>query len=127
MWNLLTKENLRNSLIQHKYLVSDCILNWIITEEKSYQNDSSHWKALVSSYPVIGIMFGWKAGNGEDVRVGVDAIMGCGNQVRLYLELINYNDGKNIRVLKYCSYLARADIWSQAWKTPHELGLEGGW
>jgi hypothetical protein len=36
MWNLITKENLWNSLMWQKYLVPYSILTWIRREEKSW-------------------------------------------------------------------------------------------
>jgi hypothetical protein len=79
MWNMITKEDLWNSLMWQKYLAPYFILTWITREEKSWRNDSSHWKELVSSYPMIGKILGCKLGNEEEVRVGENTIMGHGN------------------------------------------------
>lgn len=54
LWNLITKDNLWNRMMEQKYYAPDNILTWISEEEtKSWKNGYLHSKALVSSFNLI--------------------------------------------------------------------------
>jgi hypothetical protein len=38
---------------------------------------------MTLAFPVIGKYLAWRVGNGAQVRIGIDAIMGCGQEVFL--------------------------------------------
>ena len=71
LWNLISKENIWNKMISHKYIEPNSILTWIRRDDKSWKNGSAHWNVIASSFLMIGTYLGWNVGNGEVVRVGV--------------------------------------------------------
>lgn len=48
------------------------------------------WKAMVLSFPIFGNHFAQKVGNGKHIRIGADAIVGCGQIIMLCPKLIQY-------------------------------------
>lgn len=82
-------------------------------------------KALVTSFLIVGGFLCWKVENGEELRVGVDSIMGCGPHVRLSEGLVEFLQGQGCRALKdYCN-LVNTLVWVQAWKSAQVLGIDG--
>jgi hypothetical protein len=45
---------------------------------------------MTLAFPVIGSYLAWRVGDGSQVRVGVDAIMGCGRDIFLPDEIIQH-------------------------------------
>jgi hypothetical protein len=90
LWNLITKESLWKRIIIQKYIAPGTLINWIRWDRKNIHNVSNQWKALTLDFLVVGTYLTWKVGNGSQVRVGADAIMGCGNGIFLLANIIQH-------------------------------------
>lgn len=45
---------------------------------------------MTLAFPITGSHLAWKVGNGTQVRVGADAIVGCGNVIFLLAAVIHH-------------------------------------
>ena len=54
---------------------------WIREEPKRVLNDSKYWEVLTVAFPLVGAFLVWNVGNGSGIRIGKDAIMGCGQMI----------------------------------------------
>lgn len=90
LWNFSTKDSLWRSILVEKYIAHDSEMDWIRRIWKSIQNMSNQWKALTLAFPTIGKFLAWKVGSGALVRVRMDAITGCGENVFLPEDLVQY-------------------------------------
>jgi hypothetical protein len=78
-WRLLTTTSLWTLVVEHKYIRPDSVGDWIRRNDKSTQNCSIIWKAVVKSFHVVGDGLAWKVGKGNQVRIGMDPWPGSGN------------------------------------------------
>jgi hypothetical protein len=53
-WRLISNNNLWSSVIFQKYIAPGTVEDWIRTPNKSHTSGSIFWKALISSFPIIG-------------------------------------------------------------------------
>jgi hypothetical protein len=60
---------------------------------------SPFWKGLVSSIPVILHWLVWKPGDGTEIRIGGDKILGLGDRSLLSSELRSLLRQQNIKFL----------------------------
>jgi len=74
---------------------------------------------------MIGLYLAWKVRNVLKVRVGVDAIMGCGNGIFLLVELIQYLQEIGRCTMHLIGYPNITNIWSQGCMYVIYLGLVG--
>jgi hypothetical protein len=100
------------------------MMDWIRTPRKSIKNVSNQWKA-VQAFPLIGSYLAWNVGDGTCVRLGADAIAGCGNDIFLPQELILQLQERGLFKLNHVSNPGITDIWHQGWMSAGMLGLEG--
>jgi hypothetical protein len=100
-------------------------LDWIRSERKILQNVSNQWKALVLAFPVIGDFLAWKVGIGTQVRVGVDAIMGCDKRVFLSEALIHHLHLIGKATLNIVNKPRATTLWVQGWLSVEEINVVG--
>lgn len=62
-------------------------MDWIRRRAQGITGASIIWKAITQSIIFIKEGRAWQIGNGEKVRLGIDAWSGCGNAHILPLEL----------------------------------------
>jgi hypothetical protein len=75
-------------ILVHKYIAPGTLLNWIGKERKSRVNVFNQWKEMTLASLDIGSYLVWRVRDGSQVRVGGDAIMGCGRDIFLLDEII---------------------------------------
>ena len=57
--------------------------SWLCSKIFTANNASVVWKEFMHTLSWIGCGLAWKVGNGEDIQVGIDPIMGTENLVVL--------------------------------------------
>jgi hypothetical protein len=108
-----------------KYIAPETVEYWIRSTSKSHKQGSIFWKALISSFLVIGEGFSWRVGRGNHLRIGEDPWPRSGNSHILYLELINLLHRKNIFLLSHLADPNTTTLWHQGWKRGIDIGLSG--
>jgi hypothetical protein len=78
-WRLISVSSLWSLVVSQKYISPASIEDWIRTPNKSATNGSIIWKAMISSFSVVGDSLAWRVGKGNHLRIGVDPWPGCGN------------------------------------------------
>jgi hypothetical protein len=53
-WRLISNNNLWSLVITQKYIAPESLEDWIRSTNKTHKQGSIFWKALISSFPVIG-------------------------------------------------------------------------
>lgn len=81
LWRDLTHGSLWRRIIDHNYFKTRTVLDWIRTMRKSVKNYYNQCKAFVLSFPVIGRFLAWKVGQGDQVRIGTDAVLVWGERM----------------------------------------------
>ena len=64
--------------MEQKYWTLGDKITWICSEPNTHKGASLNWKALFEAFPVIDSLLAWKLGNGNQVCLREDSIMGCG-------------------------------------------------
>jgi hypothetical protein len=121
------KEGLRKSISLQKYVSPTTLLDWIRDPWKSIKNVSNHWKAMVLAFLVIGNSLTLKVGNGKNVRIGSDPIMGCGEYVFITPNLINHLHEKGIFNLHQIVDTDATNVWQEGLKLENPIELGGEW
>jgi len=97
--------------------------DWIRSPNKSHTSGSIFWKALISSFPVIGEGIAWRIGRGILLRIGADPWPGSGTTHILPPNLINLLQRQNIYLLSHLADPNSTTLWHQGWKKATDLGL----
>jgi len=98
-------------------------MEWIRRPSKKYFVASIILKALVSSLDVIGDGLSWKVGKGNKVRLGRDPWPGSKGSHFLPKTLITRLQEQGFFYPCQVGDPNHTSIWSQEWKSHHELGL----
>jgi hypothetical protein len=98
-----------------KYLDSKSLLHWLRKQTVQPTRASSFWKGIVDSTPVILHWLCWKPGEGREILLGRDVILGLGDRsflssaMRLHLRALNFKTLDQIRSVTAASSLP--DVW----------------
>ena len=90
--------------------------NWIRKPSKAARKISSIWKAVISTFPIIGDRLVWKVGSGANVRLGIDPWVGNSEGHILPQMIIHSLHDKEIYRLKNIIISNYNEQWSQEWK-----------
>jgi hypothetical protein len=125
LWIVLTKDSLWSRILVQKDIAPDSLVEYIRKEHKSIQNVSNQWKALSLAFLVIGSYLAWHVGDGTQVRIKVDAIMGCNRNVFLPRALVHHLQEVGRTTLNLINKPLETTLWKQGWLSSIDLGL--GW
>ena len=105
-----------------KYMKNMLIQNWFRNKDFRFNNTSRIWMGFINTLKWIGQGLTWQVGQGTEVRVGVDPIVGLGSSYILPYELRTY-------LVDYGIYtLAQAiNHESGHWFTAEDLDLCDEW
>jgi hypothetical protein len=109
LWRCLMVPGLWHEVILKKYLRKKSVVAWFREGRKSWSGISNIWRALTSSLSIITDWLVWKPGNGRDIRIGVDPMVGSHTYFKLSRNLILALKAQGIE------FLAQAGI--QVWLT----------
>jgi hypothetical protein len=82
---------------------------------------------LTTAFLVIGKYMAWKVGNGAQVRIGSDAIIGCGEDIFLPATIVLHLQELDKCTLNKVDKPQDTTIWSQGWLSDQDLKLEMKW
>jgi len=90
LWRGLHKENLWGEILKIKYWKSLNLELWLQQENKSIRGASVVWQGFYKAVPVIEKWMAWCLGNGANIRLGEDLIIGSNHFFELPSQLVNY-------------------------------------
>lgn len=79
------------------------------------------------TFPVVGRFLAWKVGNGRHVRVGADAIVGCGENIFLQEAIVASLQELGKCTLNKIDDPVATTSWQQGWHSTTGLGLDENW
>jgi len=95
-WRAATFDSIWHRIITDKYLGSLSIARSIRKPVFQLRKSSPFWKSLVSSTPVILHWLVWNPGDGTEIRIGEDKILGMGDRSLISFELRSILRHQNI-------------------------------
>ena len=75
-WLALNGNGILHKLMSVKYLKNISVVSWIRRKAFVAKSVSVIWKGFLHTLSWVGCGLTWKVGNGEDIFVGIDPIMG---------------------------------------------------
>ena len=92
---------------------------------KNIKNVSNHWKAMVLDFLTIEKSLTWKVGNVNNVRIGSDLIMGCGEHNFPSLDMIKHLHENSIYTLHQIIDTKATIVWKKGWKSTQFINFHG--
>jgi hypothetical protein len=86
-WRAVSIDSIWHRIIADKYMCSRPLDCWIRKPTFQMRSASSFWKGLVSSIPVILHWLVWNPGDGTEIRIGCDKVLGLGDRSLLSSDL----------------------------------------
>jgi hypothetical protein len=125
LWRCLMVPGLWHEVIMKKYLRKKSVTGWFREERKSWSGISNIWRALTSTTPIITDWLAWKPGDGKDIRIGTDLIVGAHSYYKLSRNLIHTVKLLGIKFLAQVRNLDMDELRHTSWKNYESLGLVG--
>jgi len=122
-WRSLMVPRLWHEVIHKKYLKKKSVIDWFREGRKNLKGIPNYWRALTSSLPIITDWLAWKPGNGWDIKIGVDPIIGAQSFYKLSKNLISTLHSNGIKLLAQVGFAANDDQNIPRWKSVEILGL----
>ena len=73
---MLRNEGLWHRAILSKYLKKLSVVSWLRGKHFGNRGVSVFWRGFLQTLPWLGRCLAWKVGNGEQVQIGIDPIIG---------------------------------------------------
>ena len=109
-----------------KYFKKKTVVEWFREGKKNWVGLSNCLRALTSSLSIITDWLVWNPGNGWDIRIGEDPMIGSQSYYKLSKNLNNILHVEGIIFLAQAGIMDIEDSSSLRWKKEETLGLEGG-
>ena len=90
LWFVLGSKGLWNQVIQEKYLKKTSIESWLRLHKKSIQSASHYCNGFIRVLSWINRVLGWKGGDGESIKLGIDPIASLDTNYILSSKLLSY-------------------------------------
>ena len=90
LWLLLNGNGIWSRIISHKYLKNKHWEVWIRARKFNTSGTSYFWNGFVRVLYWITGHLGWKVGNGQKIRLGIDPIAGMNSSYLLSEDLRGY-------------------------------------
>ena len=76
-WMVLQNDGLWHYVLISKYLKNLSVVAWLRGKNFNFRGVSVIWKGFLLTLPWLGRSLAWQVGNGHDVLVGIDPILGA--------------------------------------------------
>ena len=99
------------------------LFDWVRKPLKVSRNISPIWKGFLKIYHMIGLNLCWKVGNGRNMMVGIDPIIGLGEDYKLSTHILNYMANIGYFTLTHIRIHLWRNMDCSYWLTTKDLGL----
>ena len=101
------------------------MISWLQRKNFSTRGVSAFWRGFIQAIPWLGHHLAWQVGNGRDISIGVDPLIGIPHSYLLPEGLRTYLEDLDITSLARAhNSLPDAQHY---WYTVEELLLDGEW
>ena len=90
LWFVLQNDGLWHRVITNKYLKMGSVEAWLRDKKFLSRGVSAIWKWFLLSLPWLGRHLAWQVGNGKNVLLGIDLIVGVSNSLSIPQGLRDY-------------------------------------
>ena len=98
---------------------------WLRGKNFNFRGVSVIWKGLLITLPWLGRSLAWQVGNGKDVLIGIDPIIGASNSYSLPARFREFLEDLDITTLSQaCNTLPGLHHY---WYTTEDLCVVGDW
>jgi ribonuclease HI len=122
-WRAVSIDGIWHRIIADKYLGSRPLACWIRKPVFQLRSISSFWKGLVTSNPVILHWLVWNPGDGTEVRLGCDKILGLGDRSLLSFDLRSLLRNQNLTHLDQINLQTGSCALPDRWLDSGDLHL----
>ena len=98
---------------------------WLKGKNFKFRGVSIIWKGFLQTLPWLGRFLAWQVGNGLDVLVGIDPIIGAKSPHYLPIGLREYLEDLDITTLSQARNILPGS--HQYWYTVEDLCIAGEW
>ena len=95
-WRILHSRGLWYQVLHHKYIKCSSVADWLRLKRFSIHNVSVIWRGFIHTLPWMGTHLAWLVGNGENILIGIDPIVGSHNSFSLPEDLRTYLEDLNM-------------------------------
>ena len=99
------------------------VVAWLRDKRFSTQRISIIWRGFIQTLPWLGGHLAWQVGNGNDIWIGVDPIIGAPSSSTLPEELRSFLEDLDIYTLSQAHNILPDS--QNYWYTADELGIVG--
>jgi len=122
-WRILHSKGLWYQVLQFKYIKIPSVADWLRYKRFSTRNVSIMWRGFIHTLPWMGTHMAWQVGNGDNILLGIDPIVGSHSSFILPEDLRSYLEDLNICTLSHAhNSLINAQSY---WFTANDLDLGG--
>ena len=125
LWSVLLNDGLWHRVILHKYLKKNSVEMWLRGKNFKTRGVSAIWKGFLLTLPWLGRNLTWQVGNGKNVLIGIDLIVGVSNSLMIPPGLREYFEDLDIVTLAQAQNLL-PDAHSY-WYSTEDLDVGGEW
>ena len=101
------------------------MVSWLRGKNFSTRGVSSIWRGFLQSIPWLGSHLAWQVGNGKDVLIGIDLVIGVPTSLSLPDGLRTFLDDLDITSLSQaCTTLSDSQHY---WYSAEDLCMDGEW
>ena len=122
---VLHSEGLWHKVLMGKYLKNLSVVAWLKGNNFNFRGVSIIWKGFLQTLPWLGRFLSWLVGNGQDVLLGTDPIIGTQAPHTLPLELKEYLEDLDITTLAQAHNIHPGSL--HYWFTVEDLYIAGDW
>ena len=99
LWRILHSKGLWYQVLQLKYMKSSSVIDWLRYKRFNSHCASPMWRVFLQTLPWMGNHLTWQVGDGENILLGVDPIVGSHSSFSLPEDLRSYLEDLNICTL----------------------------
>jgi hypothetical protein len=101
------------------------VVEWFREGRNSLKGISNYWRAFTSSLHIITSWIVWKHGNGWDIQIGLDPLIGSQSFYKLFENLVDTLHSKGIKFLAQVASLDTGVLNGFNWKNAEIFDLFG--
>ena len=96
MWRILHSEGLWFQVLHTKYMKCSSVIEWLRNKHYNTRCASIFWRGFVQILPWMGSYLAWKVGDGKNILLGIDPIVGIQSSFSLPEDLRTYLEDLDI-------------------------------
>ena len=125
LWRILHYKGLWYQVLQLKYMKSSSVIDWLRYKRFNSHCASPMWRVFLQTLPWMGNHLAWQVGDGENILLGVDPIVGSHSSFSVPEDLRSYLMDLNIGTLSQThNSLSNSQSY---WYTAEDLDLGGSY